>query len=361
MRSPRRLALLLLVAAPLVFFGLAQLPKSSAVDWFKADATVIEECAPDRLDCLRQALANIAYREGGRAALARFTLVSTPGSELERNCHGVVHAIGGAVYARTDSLGRSFTEGGTECGYGFYHGVTEQALSRGGVNPEDAGYACLSLIDPSYIDQCSHGAGHAFGADGNAADAAARCADFVKADPTRLMTVGCYAGAFMEGFVGALGPPRWSEGDRACDVLDPSVRPSCYGQAAIARLQQPLFAGANTWESAATGCARLSGEDLIGCVEGWSSQMVGHDGWLSLCALAGDLDVICAEEVGADDAVWRMPDPSRAIGDCRRELGADQRLLIACARGVGKIIGRDLCAGFIDQDLIDACLVGPRE
>ena len=360
MRFPRRLALLLLLAAPLVFFGLAQLPKSSAVDWFKADATVIEECAPDRLDCLRQALANIAYREGGRSALARLTLASAPGSELERNCHTVVHAIGGAVYARTDNLGRAFAEGGTECGYGFYHGVTEQALGRDGISPEDAGYACLSLTDPSYIDQCSHGAGHAFGSDGSAADAVEKCAAFAQAGPQRLNTFGCYAGAFMEGFVGGLGAPRWNEGDGACDTLDPAVRPSCYGQAAIARLERPLFVGANTWESAAAGCTRLSGDDLIGCVEGWSSQLVNQDDWSLLCKLAGDLDVICAEEAGASDVSWRMPDPEGAITDCREQFNGDDRLLLACARGVGAKIDHKLCREFIDQRLIDACLAEER-
>jgi hypothetical protein len=360
MRSPRRLALLLLIAAPLVFFGLAQLPKSSAVDWFKADATVIEECAPDRLDCLRQALANIAYREGGRSALAQLTLASAPGSELERNCHSVVHAIGGAVYARTDNLGRAFAEGGTECGYGFYHGVTEQALGQDGISPKDAGYACLSLIDPTYIDQCTHGAGHAFGSDGSAADAVEKCAAFAQAGPQRLNTFGCHAGAFMEGFVGGLGAPRWNEGDRVCDTLDPAVRPSCYGQAAIAILERSLLGSGNGWESAASGCTRLSGDDLIGCVEGWSSQLVNQDDWLSRCALAGDLDAICAEEVGASDVAWRMPDPEKAITDCREQFDSDDRLLLACARGVGAKIDHKLCREFIDTRLIDACLAEER-
>ena len=276
MRSPRRLALLLLVAAPLVFFGLAQIPKPSAVDWFKADTTVVAECAPDRLDCLRQALANIAYRQGGRAALAEFASSSESGSLLEGSCHSIVHAIGGAVYARTRNLAQSFAEGGTACGYGFYHGVTEQALSHGGMTPEDAGLACLSLTDFLFIDQCTHGAGHAFGAGSNAAEAAAQCAIFAQADPRRLTPFGCYAGAFMEGFVGGLGAPQWTEGDAACTALNSSVRPYCYGQAAIARLQQAQSSGANSWESAAVGCSRLSGEDKEGCVRGWASQATGQ-------------------------------------------------------------------------------------
>jgi hypothetical protein len=164
----------------------------------------------------------------------------------------------------------------------------------------------------------------------------------------------------MEGFVGGLGAPRWNEGDRVCDALEPSLRPSCYGQAAIARLEQPLFVGANTWESAASGCDRLSGKDLIGCVEGWSSQLVNQDDWPSLCALAGDLDVICAEEVGAGAVAWRMPDPAKAITDCREHLNIDDRLLLACARGVGAKIDHELCREFIDQRLIDACLAEER-
>ena len=347
----RRFVLLLLVAIPLALVGLSRPPTAPDTAWFTPDATTVEECPAERIDCLRQALANLAYRDGGREALARLSALAIPGSALERDCHGVVHAIGGAVYARQLEIGPAFTEGGSECGYGFYHGVVEQAFSREGIDPAKAARACAALADMNERDQCSHGAGHAFGSQGSPAEAAARCESFADADPS-VSRGSCYAGAFMEGFVGALGPPRWSEGASACDALPDSIRPTCYGQAAIARLSDPDRGG---WAYAAEGCAGLGASDRDGCVEGWSSQLAGKEGWAEICALAGDADEVCAVTIGEMEAVFRMPDPTLAIGACEREFAADARLVVACARGVGRRVEPPQCASFTDPVSADAC------
>jgi hypothetical protein len=350
----RAIVLLPLLVVPLLLIGLDRAPSAEPTPWFAADATEVGDCAPERIDCLRQALANIAYREGGRRALARLGQVTVPGGAVDQACHTIVHAIGGAVYARTLSIGPAFADGGPECGYGFYHGVVEQAFSRDGIDPAGAASACAALVDLTAIDQCSHGAGHAFGSVGSPAEAAERCLEFAAAGP-QVSRGSCYAGAFMEGFVGALGPPRWDEGAAACRDFSASVRPSCYGQAAIAVLTSPTGGGVT---GAAELCETLVGDDRVGCTEGWSSQLAGRDGWREGCALAGDADATCARSVGEMAAVFRMPEPTLAIDQCEREFAGDTRLTSACAEGVGRRIERERCASFVLPDAIVACRRG---
>jgi hypothetical protein len=350
----RRFALVLLLAAPVVLLLVAVLPTERSVSWFTPDETRFEDCPPSSVECMRQALANVAYREGGAAALMQLAAAASPGSVLDGACHGVVHAIGGAVYARTLEIGVSFREGGSICGYGFYHGVVEQAFSREGIDPAAAARSCGTLATVDERDQCSHGAGHAFGSVGDPAEVASRCEAFADADP-RAGRSSCYAGAFMEGFIGALGPPRWGEGAAACTKLEPDIRPTCYGQAAIAEISGIDLDG---WADAASTCDPLPGADRIGCIEGWSSQLAGKSAWQERCLLAKEAADVCARTVGEMEAVFRMPDPLRAVDACVNEFKGDLLLTWACAEGVGRRIERPACDRFPSIDAISACRRG---
>lgn len=355
----RRWPLALIFAAPLLIAALIVLPgsppsASTPADWFTPDETVIEECPPGAVSCIRQALSNIAYRDGGRAALDAMEerFVSDP--VFFNDCHGTAHAIGGAVFTRTLDIENSMLEGGSTCGYGFYHGVVERAFTISGINPAEAGEVCASFELPHDRDQCSHGAGHAFGSIGAPAEAAERCLIFSETAGTGTAGSSCFSGAFMEGFSGALGPPRWKDGMRSCDAIDSRVRPECYGGAAIARLQEAPE-NISPHEYAHLGCADLAGRDLEGCVIGWTSQIPGRTGWKALCQIAGDLAPLCAENVGEMEAVFRMPTPWIAAGSCEQEFDGDNTLLLACAKGAGRRLSLAECELFRRPEALFTC------
>jgi hypothetical protein len=352
--------LLLLAAAPLlmaIVVGVPREPAPPSAEWFVLDETRVEECPPGQIDCLRQALSNIAYREGGRAALGAMEDRFRVDDVFFNNCHGTAHALGGAVYARTRDIEDSLLEGGSTCGYGFYHGVVEHAFSINDIDPAAAGEVCASLATPADRDQCSHGAGHAFGSDGTPAEAADRCRIFGESSGPELGAASCYSGAFMEGFVGALGPPRWTEGMRACDAIDPVIRPDCYGQAAIARLSDS-GRGPASYEYAHLGCGGLVQADLDGCVRGWSSQLAGKTEWQERCRIAENLEQLCAKTVGEMEAVFRMPTPWLAAESCEREFAGSIELVIACAEGAGRRLSLAECELFRVPEALFACRRG---
>ena len=95
--------------------------------------------------CFQQAFGNIAYYQGPKAALALVDDVYGDGGNAA--CPRVAHAIGAASLARYEgSVGRTFAQGSSICGSGYYHGVLERSLvnvrSR---TPEALGAAAQTL------------------------------------------------------------------------------------------------------------------------------------------------------------------------------------------------------------------------
>lgn len=95
---------------------------------FQPDGTIVAECGSD-LQCLAQALGNVAYRRGPKVALALLEGRLERDGELAARCHPVVHVIGSATLARErGNVAKAFALGSSTCASGYYHGILERAF-----------------------------------------------------------------------------------------------------------------------------------------------------------------------------------------------------------------------------------------
>src|SRR5207237_8572384 len=102
--------------------------KVSVAAAFKPDGTKVSDCKLDA-GCFQQAFANLAYRNGPKAALATFVSDMRTNRYVEENCHRIAHAIGaGALTRFHGNVGEAFAKGSATCWSGYYHGILERAF-----------------------------------------------------------------------------------------------------------------------------------------------------------------------------------------------------------------------------------------
>ena len=138
-------------------------PLHPVIGDFRPDETRLTDCADP--GCFQQALGNIAYREGPKAALELVDDVYGNGSDPA--CHRVVHMIGAASLARFGgNVTRTLAAGTPTCWSGYYHGVVERSLVKA-KSRDPVGLAAVSRslcsdahMTPWVVYGCLHGLGH---------------------------------------------------------------------------------------------------------------------------------------------------------------------------------------------------------
>ena len=138
---------------------------ASQGDPFKPDATTLSDCGHDDATCYLQAFGNLAYRQGPKAALARFAETIRTNPTVEASCHPIAHTIGaGALKHFHGDIGRAFADGAATCGSGYYHGLLEWKLA--GLSEREAARVARTVCDATRTTsrfiyyQCVHGLGH---------------------------------------------------------------------------------------------------------------------------------------------------------------------------------------------------------
>lgn len=260
----RRLVLLFLPPLfAIVTLTLASNNDRGAVVWraFAPDATSIDECLvggeADRLACLRQAYANLAWRDGAAAAMR--ALWEEPGRREVTlgSCHRIAHLIGEAVWTRLrGDLGRAIPEisedfeadplasdyfyKSGDCVDGLFHGLLEREFAD---RPDpvsaidDLAVLCSdrALWDDNAgvsVLRCVHGLGHgAMIVSDNDLTSALRLCDRTSAFDDAGWPDLCGSGAFMEYVAPTVsGGTLVDEGAplRVCTEIDDRYEFQCY-------------------------------------------------------------------------------------------------------------------------------------
>jgi hypothetical protein len=312
---------------------------------FAPDETTLDDCTGrnDEARCLEQALGNVSYNDGPKAALAIFDRrIAKPGP-AESNCHRIVHSIGSAALARYDGdVGQAFSQGSASCWSGYYHGILERALL--GANTDGAlrravRSVCGEILTSAtrYIAyQCVHGLGHGLmirtGLD------LERALSGCESLATTWEQTSCDGGAFMENFNTSYGvKSRWLRDDDLlypCTAVAPKHKLYCYLQVT----DRLLSATGYDWQRTARECARAEPSWRATCFQSFGRSASGVSRGdtaelIRLCSIprAGDR----AECVygAARDRVSNDAGAKRAAAFCS---GAPARA--RCYEGIGTIL-----------------------
>jgi hypothetical protein len=138
---------------------------------FTPDETAVDDCAGlpgfQQSACYSQAFGNIAYRDGGAAAMTALLERSREASDTLADCHVVAHMVGVASYhGHNRDLGAALGDGSAECSGGYYHGsVAGEISTYPSMSPEELGARAAQSCHGASVDalriECLHGIGHA--------------------------------------------------------------------------------------------------------------------------------------------------------------------------------------------------------
>jgi hypothetical protein len=352
------------------------LPLHPVAGSFVPDDTQLTDCTDD--GCFRQALGNIAFREGPKPALALVAEVyGTGGSQA---CHSVVHAIGAASLARyRGSIPRTFAEGDSLCGSGYYHGVLERSLvnvrsRKPNVLAPVARELCGSdatSVTPWITYQCLHGLGHGLMITTGLSlpislEVCSRLSRWWDRD-------ACRSGVFMENLSSSYGVrSRWLRDDDPvypCNWVAAQDKRRCY-QMVTSRI---LPSVGDDWGRTAEMCAKVESAFVHICFRSFgrdASSRSGRDAaeTIATCAIArpfgGEGDCISA---AAQDVVSNFTTGERARPLCE---AVPRPLADRCFEGLGLVMGRQRrtveareadCRALTSSDvLVEACMRGGR-
>jgi hypothetical protein len=326
-------------------------------------------------DCFEQALGNVAFRAGAKAALE--LVPSIYGNGSSSGCHRGLHTIGAAALARNGGdVAKTLAEGSSICWSGYYHGVLEHSL-LGVPRRTVASLAAVArpLCDgmeqmtPWLRYQCLHGLGH--GLMITTGLHLPRSLDVCRRLETRWERSACKGGVFMENISSSYGlRSRWLRDDDPvypCNAVARADKFRCY-QMVTSRIL-PLVG--DDWQRAAEVCsevelsfvwvcfrslgrdassrsnrdpdaiiatceiARVHGHDDE-CIAAAAMDMTANDtspeGARSLCAkLSRRLVTSCYYGLGSVMAMFETSEDARRRA-CLRVVAAE-RLRAACVRG----------------------------
>lgn len=162
-------------------------------------------------------------------------------SELRRDCHPVVHAIGRETYRIKGNIHDSFLACDQTCHSGCYHGSVERFLRGDDIYAQidkhpstaelkqKASIACDPKVPYRYRFQCLHGLGHAlmFFSRYQLSQSLTVC-DVLPEDWSRN---SCYGGVFMENVFNATRESRDlspTDYHYPCNKLNAKYRSECY-------------------------------------------------------------------------------------------------------------------------------------
>ena len=393
----RPFLLLLPVALVVVLVGLTLVaPREEATALFRPDNTALEECPPDSVRCISQALGNLTWQEGPAPAMAVVRDAFGTGTLIERACHSLTHKIGAAAYLRAGgSAKEAFSIGDNLCNSGYFHGVAQAAFA--GIDGSDAAALVERAFevcdDPSIsgspdayqlASRCAHGVGHGamLAANGRLAAVLQVCDGLLafpgRADPNAARPTydfggfasTCANGAFMEAFSPTDGQV-YDEWAREGDPLHPcTIMPDRYARECYTTLVARLGPLAGSLEGVPALCLLApgprAGDCLVGYATEFSSSIVGVADpgraliagclralpWLSQCIHA------------TVDALGHHYETAREVAPYCGAL-PDGWLSALCARTIGWTIGNERrdpaeCAD-LGPALASACALGTRD
>ena len=349
------------------------LPMHPVAGTFAPDGTQMSNCGDQR--CFEQALGNIAYREGPKAAFRRL-VQQYDTSDAE--CHRATHAIGAASLARFHgNIPRTFASGESMCGSGYYHGVLERSLVRVKSREPDvlapvARKLCgdSARMTPWVAYQCLHGLGHGLMiATGlNLAVSLEVCSRLDRWWDRD----ACRGGVFMENISSSYGfRSIWLRDEDPiypCNWVGLEAKRRCY-QMVTSRILR--YVG-DDWEATAKICSKVEAAFVYMCFQSFgrdASSRSGRDVAVTIetCAIAqpyrGEGDCIYA---AAQDFASNFASGEKARPLCE----AVPRAVARCYEGIGSIVGplrRTVDARETDCRrlattvfLVDACMRGGR-
>jgi len=312
---------------------------------FKPDGTKLSECDGE-FSCLEQAFANIAYRQGPKAALTLFDRRIAEDKDVAADCHPISHWIGSAALARNrGNVAKTFVQGSASCASGYYHGILERAFAGVSSKARLAKLArsiCMGqgLRRFGYFDrQCKHGLGHGLmiqtGYD--LPTALAICGGL----GTRWDHLTCSNGVFMENANRRFGfRSRWLDDDDPlypCYQVASLDRRHCFARVAT----QVLWSNPNDFEKVAATCASLARRWERHCFRGMGRDAVDlrtiPGNLYARCRLAGEWEGEClfgAARWVTDRAGSEGIRSATGLCDAAPRTGQS-----GCFRGIGGVLG----------------------
>jgi hypothetical protein len=342
---------------------------------FVPDDTRLTECVDE--GCFQQAFGNVAFRSGASAALPLVEKVY--GSGASGACHRVTHAIGSATLARNGgNVAKTFSEGDSLCGSGFYHGVLERSLVRVQSRKPDrlapvARTLCADAADitPWVEYQCLHGLGHGLMiATGLnlpiSLEVCRRLRRWWDRD-------ACRGGVFMENISTSYGVQSLFLKDDdpiyPCNWVRRSAKRRCYQTVTfrvLGMVRWDFERAAETCSVVETAYVHMCFQSLGKDVSTWSEREAERT--VENCAVARRFGYEAECIYGAaQDAAANFADGQRAKPLCELVAG---RLAARCFEGIGSVTGRfyrtveerlNACRAVASSPvLIEACMRGGR-
>lgn len=316
MRFPLSLGrILLLSAAVLLPMAKAGHGQDSAPNGAAAlpSASAIKACmnGPQSAECLDRLFHETLKKASTLDALQLVQRLEASDTDIRRDCHPVVHAIGRETFLLKGTIHDSFAACDQTCHSGCYHGAVERFLRGDSLygqtdrhpNQAELKQKAATACDPKtplrFLYQCLHGLGHAvlYFATYNLTNSLQVC-DALEDDWSRS---SCYGGVFMENVSNAINEKKnFSATDyhAPCNHLDVKYRRDCY----------------------VMQTSRMSEMGL-------SPERV-----LEECAKAGEFSDACALSLGRDLSNESRVGQRQAVAKkCEMANGATRQ---ACVRGV---------------------------
>jgi len=310
---------------------------------FKADDTELASCLES--GCFEQAFANIAFKEGPKAALALFDQKIAAGGPIESGCHRIAHMIGAAALARYEgNVGKAFSEGSTSCWSGYYHGILERSFT-GVSSKAELGQTSRDLCDDTQIRkttwiayQCVHGLGH--GLMIHSGYNLPYALDVCEMLATSWDQTSCKGGVFMENISSSYGVrSKWvkeDDGVYPCRVVEENDKLYCY----LMVTSRILSVEDYDWEKTARICLTVEKNWIATCFRSFGRDASGSsrqdpERIAELCKLAKEYEGDCLD-AGAKDMTANYTSGKQASVLCNN---APPDLQGRCFNAIGSILG----------------------
>jgi hypothetical protein len=353
--------------------GNGNLPAHPIAGNFKPDETELADCQGDQ-GCYEQALGNITYYDGPKAAFRVFDSMMRADAQFRSGCHRTAHTIGSAALARYEgNVADAFVRGSSSCASGYYHGILEHSFAQAEARtvPELGEVARSLCADaevrnrPFLAFQCLHGLGHGLmiRSGYNLPFSLSVCDRLESAWDQR----SCHGGAFMENISSSYGiRSEWLRDDDLiypCRTIKEHQKEGCY----LIVTSRILEANGYDWQDAARVC-RTSDPDWVDvCFQSFGRDAAGVTLFRAgkatrLCLLAEDQAPECF--YGASRAIANNhADPASAGPLCELAPPASKP---RCYEGIGTYVQvfnltrqsrRAACAS-ITREYFKACMRG---
>ena len=341
---------------------------------FKPDKTTIASCEGQTAPtCLRQAFANIAFRDSPAKALALLATDDQAMSAVHADCHQIAHAIGHAGLAHFHgNAAEALARGAMTCNSGYYHGVIERAFA-GVPRPEVTHIARRLCTSPSVtkedflLYQCVHGLGHGLMIySGLDLPWSLQVCDRLQ---TSFDRVSCTGGVFMQNLMPGMGTSRYvrkNDPIYPCNAVAERHKVYCY----LMVTSRILTVDGYDWRKTAAWCRRSEKGWVGTCFQSYGRDASGFSQYqprrtARLCLEAGKDAGECFYGAARDYANNYAGGPQSA----RLCPSVPARYRARCYDGVGTIVGtlhrtsaerRDACNAVTPKRYRAACYRGAR-